>query len=125
VGPSLVPARRGGCGNLFVHPSIWFTMTADGTTTMHMSKAEMPAHRHRLRADHRGRTEVPGKVKIDIAAGERGDFAIYGLGLPVNSGSVTTEFDRSRAPGRSGASAHRSGCKLLKQLTDCHVSRAA
>ena len=81
-------------------PSIWFTMTPDGMTTMHIIKAEMGQHIGtafaQIIADE---LELPwDKVRLDTPLESVDNFAIYGLAYTVNSGSVTTEFDRiSRA----------------------------
>src|SRR5581483_5839134 len=104
-------------------PSIWFTLTPDGMTTMHIVKAEMGQHIGtafaQIIADE---LEVPwDKVKLDTPLESVENFAIYGLAYTVNSGSVTTEFDRiSRAGALGRIALTEAGCKLLgAKLADC------
>ena len=81
-------------------PSIWFTLTPDGTTTMHIVKAEMGQHIGTALAQIIAEElEVRWEdVRLDTPLESVENFAIYGLAYTVNSGSVTTEFDRlSRA----------------------------
>ncbi|HEU5283697.1 MAG TPA: molybdopterin cofactor-binding domain-containing protein, partial [Burkholderiales bacterium] len=77
-------------------PSIWFTMTPDGVTTMHIIKAEMGQHIGTAFAQIIAEElEVPwDKVRLDMPLESAENFGIYGLAYTVNSGSVTTEFDR-------------------------------
>jgi len=81
-------------------PSIWFTITPSGKTTMHILKAEMGQHigtgLAQIIAEE---LEVKwDDVQLDTPLESVENFAIYGLAYTVNSGSITTEFDRlSRA----------------------------
>jgi isoquinoline 1-oxidoreductase len=106
-------------------PSIWFTMTPDGTTTMHIIKAEMGQHIGtafaQIIADE---LEVPwDKVRLDTPLESVDNFAVYGLAYTVNSGSVTTEFDRiSRAGALGRIALTEAGAKLLgAKLADCYA----
>jgi isoquinoline 1-oxidoreductase beta subunit len=106
-------------------PSIWFTMTPDGTTTMHIIKAEMGQHIGtafaQIIADE---LEVPwDKVRLDTPLESVDNFAIYGLAYTVNSGSVTTEFDRiSRAGALGRIALTEAGAKVLgAQLSNCYA----
>jgi isoquinoline 1-oxidoreductase len=106
-------------------PSIWFTMTPDGVTTMHIVKAEMGQHIGtafaQIIADE---LEVPwDKVRLDTPLESVENFAVYGLAYTVNSGSVTTEFDRiSRAGALGRIALTEAGAKLLgAQLANCYA----
>src|SRR5512147_2961076 len=106
-------------------PSIWFTMTPDGVTTMHIVKAEMGQHIGtafaQIIADE---LEVPwDKVRLDTPLESVDNFAVYGLAYTVNSGSVTTEFDRiSRAGALGRIALTEAGAKLLgAKLADCYA----
>lgn len=108
-------------------PSIWFTMTPDGTTTMHIVKAEMGQHIGtafaQIIADE---LEVPwDKVRLDTPLESVENFGVYGLAYTVNSGSVTTEFDRiSRAGALGRIALTEAGCKLLgAKLANCHADQ--
>ncbi len=107
-------------------PSIWFTMTPDGTTTMHIVKAEMGQHIGTAFAQIIAEElEVPwSKVRLDMPLESVEDFAVYGLAYTVNSGSVTTEFDRIARAGALGRIAlTEAGCKLLgAQMANCHAA---
>ena len=97
-----------------LRPSIWFTITPDGKTTMHILKAEMGQHIGTALAQIIAE-ELEVKwddVRLDTPLESVENFATYGLAYTVNSGSVTTEFDRlvarrRRRPHR----ADRSGCE--------------
>jgi isoquinoline 1-oxidoreductase len=106
-------------------PSIWFTMTPDGTTTMHIVKAEMGQHVGTAFAQIIAEElEVPwDKVKLDVPLESVENFAVYGLAYTVNSGSVTTEFDRLLRAGALGRIAlTEAGAKVLRaKLSDCHA----
>ncbi len=85
-------------------PSIWFTMQPNGKTTIHVVKAEMGQHigtaLSQIVADE---LEVNwNDVTIDYPEGSSENFAVYGLSYTVNSGSVTTEFDRLSRSGAAG-----------------------
>lgn len=106
-------------------PSIWFTMTPDGITTMHIIKAEMGQHIGTAFAQIIAEElEVPwDKVRLDMPLESAENFGTYGLAYTVNSGSVTTEFDRLLRAGALGRIALvEAGCKLLgAKLADCHA----
>lgn len=129
VGPNLVAGRAeaAAAATPSYTPSIWFTLTPDGTTTMHIVKAEMGQHIGtafaQIIADE---LEVPwDKVKLDMPLESVENFAIYGLAYTVNSGSVTTEFDRIARAGALGRIAlTEAGCKLLgAKLADCYADQ--
>src|SRR5690349_13899193 len=106
-------------------PSIWFTITPDGKTTMHIIKAEMGQHigtgLAQIIAEE---LEVKwDDVRLDTPLESVENFAIYGLAYTVNSGSVTTEFDRLSRAGAAGRIALiEAGAKLLgANAADCHA----
>ena len=97
-------------------PSIWFTLTPDGKVTMHIVKAEMGQH------VGTGLAQVIAEelevkwddVRLDSPLESVENFAIYGLAYTVNSGSVTTEFDRLSRAGAAGRMALiEAGAKVL------------
>jgi len=106
-------------------PSIWFTMTPDGITTMHIIKAEMGQHIGTAFAQIIAEElEVPwDKVRLDTPLESVDNFAVYGLAYTVNSGSVTTEFDRiSRAGALGRIALTEAGAKLLKaNVSNCYA----
>ena len=85
-------------------PSIWFTITPDGMTTMHIIKAEMGQHIGTAFAQIIAEElEVPwDKIRLDMPLESAENFGTYGLAYTVNSGSVTTEFDRLLRAGALG-----------------------
>lgn len=97
-------------------PSIWFTVTPDGKVTMHIVKAEMGQHigtgLAQIIAEE---LEVAwSDVRLDTPLESVENFAIYGLAYTVNSGSVTTEFDRVARAGAAGRIALvEAGSKVL------------
>src|SRR5271155_6202988 len=106
-------------------PSIWFTLTPDGKVTMHIVKAEMGQHigtgLAQIIAEE---LEVKwDDVRLDSPLESVENFAIYGLAYTVNSGSVTTEFDRLSRAGAAGRMALiEAGAKLLGAAPDgCHA----
>jgi isoquinoline 1-oxidoreductase len=104
-------------------PSIWFTMTPDGKTTVHVVKAEMGQHVGTALAQIIAE-ELEVKwddVKLDAPLESVENFATYGLAYTVNSGSVTTEFDRLSRAGAAGRIALvEAGARLLQaQASDC------
>ena len=107
-------------------PSIWFTITPDGVTTMHIVKAEMGQHIGTAFAQIIAEElEVPwDKVRLDMPLESAANFGIYGLAYTVNSGSVTTEFDRLSRAGALGRMALvEAGAKLLgAKLDKCYAS---
>src|SRR5258708_31199468 len=97
-------------------PAIWFTITPDGKTTMHIVKAEMGQHIGTgLAQVIAEELEVKWEdVRLDAPLESVENFAIYGLAYTVNSGSVTTEFDRIARAGAAGRIALvEAGAKLL------------
>ena len=109
-------------------PSIWFTMTPDGKTTMHILKAEMGQHigtgLAQIIAEE---LEVKwDDVRLDTPLESVENFAIYGLAYTVNSGSVTTEFDRLSRAGAAGRIAlTEAGAKLLgAKVGDCYAENS-
>jgi isoquinoline 1-oxidoreductase beta subunit len=112
--PGLVDGRNAeaamGDGTQAFTPSIWFTITPDGKTTMHIVKAEMGQHigtgLAQIIAEE---LEVKwDDVRLDTPLESVENFAVYGLAYTVNSGSVTTEFDRLSRAGAAGRIACRS-----------------
>ena len=106
-------------------PSIWFTMTPDGKTTMHIVKAEMGQHigtgLAQIIAEE---LEVSwDDVRLETPLESVQNFAIYGLAYTVNSGSVTTEFDRLARAGAAGRIALvEAGAKVLgAKEGDCYA----
>ena len=107
-------------------PSIWFTLTPDGKVTMHIVKAEMGQH------VGTGLAQVIAEelevkwddVRLDSPLESVENFAIYGLAYTVNSGSITTEFDRLSRAGAAGRMALiEAGAKVLgARETDCTAS---
>src|SRR5215469_10400728 len=97
-------------------PSIWFTLTPDGKVTMHIVKAEMGQHvgtgLAQIIAEE---LEVKwDDVRLDSPLESVENFAIYGLAYTVNSGSITTEFDRLSRAGAAGRMALiEAGAKVL------------
>src|ERR1700675_1132990 len=106
-------------------PSIWFTITPDGKTTMHIVKAEMGQHIGTgLAQVIAEELEVKWEdVTLDAPLESVENFAIYGLAYTVNSGSVTTEFDRIARAGAAGRIALvEAGAKLLgANVGDCYA----
>ncbi len=97
-------------------PSVWFSMTPDGKTTMHILKAEMGQHIGTALAQIIAEElEVRWEdVRLETPLESVENFAIYGLAYTVNSGSVTTEFDRLSRCGAAGRIALvEGGAKLL------------
>ena len=106
-------------------PSIWFTMTPDGKTTMHIVKAEMGQHIGTALAQIIAE-ELEVKwddVRLDTPLESVENFAVYGLAYTVNSGSVTTEFDRLSRAGAAGRIALvEAGAKVLgTQPSNCYA----
>src|ERR1700674_1798365 len=106
-------------------PSIWFTLTPDGKVTMHIVKAEMGQHIGTALAQIIAEElEVKWEdVRLDSPLESVENFAIYGLAYTVNSGSVTTEFDRIARAGAAGRIALvAAGAKLLgANVGDCYA----
>ena len=109
-------------------PSIWFTLTPDGKVTMHIVKAEMGQH------VGTGLAQVIAEelevkwddVRLNSPLESVENFAIYGLAYTVNSGSITTEFDRLSRAGAAGRMALiEAGAKILgANETDCTASNS-
>src|SRR5690349_17668246 len=104
-------------------PSIWFTITPDGKTTMHIVKAEMGQHIGTgLAQVIAEELEVKWEdVRLDTPLESVENFAIYGLAYTVNSGSITTEFDRLSRAGAAGRMALiEAGAQVLgAKESDC------
>ena len=85
-------------------PSIWFTITPDSKVTMHIVKTEMGQHIGTgLAQVIAEELEVKWEdVRLDSPLESVENFAIYGLAYTVNSGSMTTEFDRIARAGAAG-----------------------
>ena len=127
--PSLVESGNAaaaiGAGMPAFTPSIWFTITPDGKTTMHILKAEMGQH------IGTGLAQVIAEelevkwddVRLDTPLESVENFAIYGLAYTVNSGSITTEFDRLSRAGAAGRMALiEAGAKVLgAKQSDCRA----
>src|SRR4029077_5949977 len=97
-------------------PSIWFTLTPDGTVTMHIVKAEMGQHIGTALAQVIAEElEVDWQdVRLDAPLESVENFALYGVAGTGNSASVTTEFDRLSRAGAAGRMALvEAGTKLL------------
>jgi isoquinoline 1-oxidoreductase subunit beta len=109
-------------------PSIWFTLTPDGKVTMHIVKCEMGQH------VGTGLAQVIAEelevkwddVRLDSPLESVENFAIYGLAYTVNSGSVTTEFDRLSRAGAAGRMALiEAGAKVLgAKEADCTAANS-
>src|SRR5579883_576591 len=109
-------------------PSIWFTITPDGKVTMHIVKAEMGQH------VGTGLAQVIAEelevkwddVRLDTPLESVENFAIFGLAYTVNSGSMTTEFDRLSRAGAAGRMALvEAGAKLLgAKESDCYAENS-
>src|SRR3984893_10683652 len=109
-------------------PSIWFTITPDGKVTMHIVKAEMGQH------VGTGLAQVIAEelevkwddVRLDTPLESVENFAIYGLAYAVNSGSITTEFDRLSRAGAAGRMALiEAGAKVLgADQSDCYAENS-
>src|SRR3954451_13892153 len=106
-------------------PAIWFTITPDGKTTMHIVKAEMGQHIGTgLAQVIAEELEVRWEdVRLDAPLESVENFAVYGLAYTVNSGSITTEFDRIARAGAAGRMALiEAGAGLLNaKPADCHA----
>src|SRR5260370_1932266 len=109
-------------------PSIWFRLTTDGKVTMHIVKAEMGQHIGTALAQIIAEElEVKWEdVRLDSPLESVENFAIYGLAYTVNSGSVTTEFDRLSRAGAAGSIALiEAGARALgAKETDCTTSNS-
>jgi isoquinoline 1-oxidoreductase beta subunit len=117
--PGLVAGKeaQAAVGGQSFTPSIWFTMTPDGKTTIHIVKAEMGQHIGTgLAQVIAEELEVDWKdVRLDTPLESVDNFAVYGLAYTVNSGSITTEFDRLARAGAAGRIALiEAGAKVLK-----------
>src|SRR5579872_2005709 len=109
-------------------PSIWFTLTPDGKVTMHIVKCEMGQH------IGTGLAQVLAEelevnwddVRLDTPLESVENFAIYGLAYTVNSGSITTEFDRLSRAGAAGRMALiEAGAKVLgARERDCRAENS-
>ena len=122
--PALLPGSRAEAASSAAMtsftPSIWFTLTPDGKVTMHIVKAEMGQHIGTALAQVIAE-ELAVRwqdVHLDTPLESVDNFAIYGLAYTVNSGSVTTEFDRlSRAGAARPYGPHRSRRQAARRRT--------
>jgi isoquinoline 1-oxidoreductase len=109
-------------------PSIWFTLTPDGKVTMHIVKAEMGQHVGTgLAQVIAEELEVRWEdVRLDTPLESVENFAVYGLAYTVNSGSITTEFDRLSRAGAAGRMALiEAGAKLIgARESDCEAENS-
>ncbi len=122
LGGTVAPAEAAEGMDSFT-PSIWFTITPDGKTTVHVNKAEMGQHVGTALAQIIAE-ELEVKwddVRLDTPLESTENFAIYGLGYTVASSSVTTEFDRLSRAGAAGRIALvEAGAGLLRaDVSDC------
>ena len=115
-GPALLNGAQAATGMAAFTPAIWFTITPDGKTIMHVVKAEMGQHIGTAFAQIIAE-ELEVKwddVRLDQPVESNETFGVYGLAYTVNSGSVTTEFDRIARAGAAGRIAMvEAGAKLL------------
>ncbi len=106
-------------------PAIWFTITPDSITTMHILKTEMGQHIGTALAQVIAEElEVKWEdVRLDTPLESVENFGVYGLAYTVNSGSVTTEFDRIARAGAAGRIVLvEAGAKLLgAKVADCRA----
>ena len=105
LGPIVTaPSAAAAVGGPTFTPSIWFTMLPSGQTIMHIVKSEMGQHIGTALAQIVAEElEVDwSKVTLDYPEASTENFAVYGLAYTVNSGSVTTEFDRLLRAGAAG-----------------------
>ncbi|RMD81537.1 MAG: twin-arginine translocation signal domain-containing protein, partial [Candidatus Dadabacteria bacterium] len=130
MGPTLF-AEKGAAaavGGRSFTPSIWFTIEQSGRTIMHVGEAEMGQHvgtalaqiiAEELEVDWRD-------VVLDYPGETRESFETYGIIYSVNSGSITTEFDRHSRAGALGRMVLvEAGAKLLNAKTrDCFASNS-
>lgn len=122
--PNLIASKdANAAGTTAFTPSIWFTMTPDGKTTMHILKAEMGQHIGTgLAQVIAEELEVKWEdVRLDTPLESVANFGVYGLAYTVNSGSITTEFDRIARAGAAGRIALvEAGAKVLGvDAADC------
>ena len=115
----------GAAGMSSFTPSIWFTITPDGKTTMHIIKAEMGQHVGTALAQVIAEElELNwADVRLDAPLESVENFAIYGLAHTANSGSITTEFDRLSRAGAAGRIALiEAGAQLLGAMqSECYA----
>ena len=115
-GPALLNGAQAATGMAAFTPAIWFTITPDSKTIMHVVKAEMGQHIGTAFAQIIAE-ELEVKwddVRLDQPVESNETFGVYGLAYTVNSGSVTTEFDRIARAGAAGRIAMvEAGAKLL------------
>ncbi|MGH6630010.1 MAG: molybdopterin cofactor-binding domain-containing protein, partial [Burkholderiales bacterium] len=128
--PGLLASQDAGAaaGTPAYTPSIWFTITPDGKSTMHILKAEMGQH------IGTGLAQVIAEelevkwddVRLDTPLESVENFAIYGLAYTVNSGSITTEFDRVSRAGAAGRIALiEGGAKVIgARPSNCYAENS-
>ncbi len=128
LGPNLIaqPAKAQGMSRFT--PAIWFTVLPDGKTLMHVVKAEMGQHIGTAFAQIIAEElELNwSDVRLDMPLESAENFAVYGLAYTVNSGSVTTEFDRISRAGAAGRIALiEAGAELLNAKPgDCFAANS-
>jgi len=125
MGPTLFGAKGAAAatgGSTFT-PSVWFTMEQSGRTIMHVVEAEMGQHVGTALAQIIAEElEVDwNDVVLDYPGETRESFDVYGLIYSVNSGSITTEFDRHSRAGALGRTALiEAGANLMQaKAPDC------
>jgi isoquinoline 1-oxidoreductase beta subunit len=128
-GPTLSgPSAAEAAGTPTFTPSIWFTMLPSGQTIMHIVKSEMGQHIGTALAQIIGEElEVDwSTVSLDYPEASAENFAVYGLAYTVNSGSVTTEFDRLLRAGAAGRIALiEAGAGLLgAAVSNCRAEKS-
>lgn len=128
-GPALTgPSAAQAAATPAFTPSIWFTMLPSGKTIMHIVKSEMGQHIGTALAQIIAEElEVDwSKVTLDYPEASAENFAVYGLAYTVNSGSVTTEFDRLLRAGAAGRIALiDAGAALLDaKVQNCRADKS-
>ena len=104
LGPSLLELTGAQAASANFSPAIWFTMTPDGITRMHILKAEMGQHIGTALAQVIAEElEVKwADVRLDYPDGTNENFAKFGLAYTVNSGRLPCLGQPGR-PRRLGA----------------------
>ncbi len=130
MGPTLFAAKDAAAavGGQSFTPSVWFSMEQSGRTIMHVVEAEMGQHVGTALAQIIAEElEVDwSDVVLDYPGETRESFGRYGIIYSVNSGSITTEFDRHSRAGALGRIALvEAGADLLKaKAADCQASNS-
>ncbi|MDJ0949374.1 MAG: molybdopterin-dependent oxidoreductase [Alphaproteobacteria bacterium] len=109
-------------------PAVWFTMEQSGRCNMHVVEAEMGQHIGTALAQIVAEElEVDwNDVVLDYPGETRESFDEFGIIYSVNSGSITTEFDRHSRAGALGRMALiEAGAQLLKaKVPNCTASKS-